>query len=109
MKIFRVIIYWLMMAPVQVWVLVLDDKKFKENIDWVEWFSERTCYKMRTNRLIRWLKCHHHWNTYDANDSAWILSRAVIYGKLRYDAKKIKVCDKCGEVRTVGKGVSEKW
>jgi hypothetical protein len=109
MKLIRTIIYWLMMTPVQVWVFAFDDKKFKENLDWFEWLSERTCYKMRTNRLIRWLKCHHKWITFDADDTSWCYGKYVIYGELRYDAKKIKVCDKCGEVRTIGKGVSEKW
>ena len=99
---------WLIMFPTTVWEFTVE-RECKDAISWTIWANERTCHIMRTNIFLRWLKCHHQWKTYAPNDTSWCNSHFVIYGELRYDAKKIKVCNKCGEVRTVGRSQSEKW
>lgn len=63
------------------------------------------------NRLRRWFKCQHKWKVWLMCDPLNPISSGNIYApeKLDPNKEKVKICSKCGEVRTFGRRINVLW
>ena len=63
-------------------------------------------------QLIRWIKCRHVWQTWRMDDAMNPIGSGVgikVYEPLGCNREKVKICSKCGEVRTFGKKITILW
>ena len=57
------------------------------------------------SRLRRWLACRHKWKRYDMEswEADWMAGPINVCEPINPNCRKVAVCHKCGEIRSIGK------